>query len=218
MENKMKLNKLEFIAMNSPIRSFIQDKYEIRILRSMTSKKDFPSVLEIGCGNGNGTKLIKKYFMPNTISAIDLDEKMIKIAQKRNKDSNVTFKVMDASNLDFPDNQFDAIFDFGIIHHIPNWRECLNELKRVLKPNGELLIEDLSLDSFTADIGRLWKILSDHPYELMYTTKEFKEYLNEIGFNIINYKVSNPLKLVKFFSLNAIIDHYPTRRRTASLP
>jgi len=143
----------------------------------MRLKKSFQSVLEIGCGNGNGTKLIKKYFAPDNITAVDLDEKMIKIAQKRNKDSTVIFKIMDASNLDLPDNQFDAIFDFGIIHHIPDWRECLKELKRVLKPDGELLIEDLSLDSFTKDIGRLWKLLSDHPYELMYTAKEFKEYL-----------------------------------------
>jgi ubiquinone/menaquinone biosynthesis C-methylase UbiE len=205
----MKLNRLEFIAMNSPIRAFIQERYELKILRSMTLKKNFQSVLEIGCGNGNGTKLIKKYYAPNKISAIDLDEKMIEIAQKRNKDSTVTFKVMDASNLDFPDNQFDAIFDFAMIHHIPEWRDCLKELKRVIKPNGELIIEDLSMDSFSKDIGRLWKLLSDHPYDVMYTAREFKEYLIELGFNIINYKESNPLKLVKFFSLNAIIDHAP---------
>ena len=207
----MKLNKLEVMVMNSPIRSFIQERYQLRILRSMSLKNSFQSVLEIGCGNGNGTRLIKKYFAADKITAIDLDEKMIRIAQKRNKDSTVIFKIMDASNLDFPDQQFDAIFDFGIIHHIPDWRECLHELKRVLKPDGELIIEDLSLDSFTKGTGRLWKILSDHPYESMYTAKEFKEYLYEIGFNIINYKESNPLRLVKFFSLNAIIDHNPTR-------
>jgi ubiquinone/menaquinone biosynthesis C-methylase UbiE len=202
----VKLNKLEFIAMNSPIRSVIQERYELRILRSMTLKRNIQSVLEIGCGNGNGTKLIKKYFSPDNITAIDLDERMIKIAQKRNKDSSVSFKIMDASNLDFPDKRFDAIFDFGIIHHIPNWKDCLVELKRVLLPNGELIIEDLSLDSFTKGTGKLWKILSDHPYESMYTAAEFTEFLKEIGFKIINYKESNPLKLVKFFSLNAIID------------
>ena len=204
--------------MNSSIRSLIQERYELRILLSMRLNKSFQSVLEIGCGNGNGTKLIKKYFAPDNITAVDLDEKMIKLAQKHNKDSTVSFKIMDASNLDFPDNRFDAIFDFGIIHHIPDWKECLHELKRVLKPDGELLIEDLSLDSFTKGMGRLWKILSDHPYESMYTAKEFKEYLYEIGFNIINYKESNPLKLVKFFSLNAIMAHNPTKYTTVTFP
>jgi ubiquinone/menaquinone biosynthesis C-methylase UbiE len=55
---------------------------------------------------------------------------------------------MDASKLDFPDGHFDAVFDFGIIHHIPNWKDCIQELKRVLKPNGEVILEELSIDTF----------------------------------------------------------------------
>jgi ubiquinone/menaquinone biosynthesis C-methylase UbiE len=201
----MKLNRLEFLAMNNPLRAYIQEKYELQILRTMTSVKNIQTALEIGCGNGNGTTLIKKYFCPKNIIAIDLDEKMIGIAQKRNKDATVSYKVMDASKLDLPDKQFDAIFDFGIIHHIPNWKDCLKELKRVLKPNGELIIEDLSIDSFTRGIGKLWKILSVHPYECIYTPKQFTEFMNKIGFKIINYKESNPFGLIRFFSLNAII-------------
>ena len=50
----MKLNKLEFWAMNSPARAFIQDRYELKILRSMSSVKNPGMVLEIGCGNGRG--------------------------------------------------------------------------------------------------------------------------------------------------------------------
>jgi ubiquinone/menaquinone biosynthesis C-methylase UbiE len=169
--------------------------------------KNIQDALEVGCGNGSGAKLIKKYFNPENITAIDSDERMIKIARKRNRDPSISFRVMDASNLDFPDGQFDAIFDFGIIHHIPYWEICLKELKRVLKPGGELLVEDLSLDSFTKGIGRLWRLLSDHPYEFMYTPKEFTKFLNEIGFKIINYKELNPLKLVKLISLNAILEN-----------
>ena len=201
----MKLNKLEFLAMNNPIRAFIQGKYELKILRSMSSMKNAQMALEIGCGNGNGTKLIKKYFCPVKIIGIDLDERMIKIAKQRNKDTSVTFKVMDASKLDFPDKYFDAIFDFRIIHHIPNWKDTLKEIKRVLKPKGELILEDLSIAAFSQGIGKIWRILSDHPYWYMYTPERFTEYLNEIGFSIKNYKESNPLKMIKFFSLNAVI-------------
>jgi len=55
----MKLNRLEFIAMNNLLRAYIQEKYELQILRTMTSIKNIQTALEIGCGNGNGTKLIK---------------------------------------------------------------------------------------------------------------------------------------------------------------
>ncbi len=200
----MKLNKIEFILMNNPLRAFIQDKYELKMLRKMSSTGDIENALEIGCGNGNGTKLIKKYFSPNNIIAIDLDKKMIEIAQNRNKDNSVTFRVMDASKLDFPDNHFDVIFDFGIIHHIPNWKDSIQELKRVLKPNGEIILEELSIDTFSKGIGKIWRKLLDHPYKDMYTNNQFKQYMTETGFKIKNYKVLNPLKMIRYFSLNAI--------------
>jgi ubiquinone/menaquinone biosynthesis C-methylase UbiE len=200
----MKLNKLEFIAMNNPLRAVIQEKYEMHILKTMTSIKNINAALEIGCGNGNGTKLIKKYYNPKEIIGIDLDDKMIAIAKRKNKDASISYKAMDASKLDFPDMRFDAIFDFGIIHHIPNWKDCILELKRVLKRGGELILEDLSIETFTKDIGNLWRLLSDHPYKSMYTAGEFKDFLIVSGFKILNYKESNPLKLIRHFSLNAV--------------
>lgn len=201
----MKLNKIEFMIMNNPLRALIQEKYELKILRAMSSIKNIETALEIGCGNGNGTKVIKKYFSPKNIIAIDLDEKMIEIAQRRNKDTSVTYKVMDASKLDFPNNHFDAVFDFGIIHHIPNWKDCIQELKRVLKPNGEVILEELSIDTFSKGIGRVWRKILDHPYQQMYSAKQFTEFMTETGFEIKNYKESNSLKLIRHFSLNAII-------------
>ena len=200
----MILNKIEFMLMNNPLRALIQDKYEFRILRKMSSPKNMEIVLEIGCGNGNGTKLIKKYFAPKKIIAIDLDERMIKIAQQRNTDSSATFQVMNAAQLNFPNNYFDAIFDFGIIHHIPNWKDCIQELKRVLKPNGKIILEDLSIETFSIGIGKLWKKILEHPYDNMYTKSQFSQYLKEIGFEINNYKEFNPLKLIKHFSLTAV--------------
>ena len=200
----MKLNFLEFIAMNNSLRRIIQEKYELNILRQFSSIKSINYALEIGCGSGYGSKLIKKHFSADNIMAVDLDERMIRIANKRNKDKTIEFRVMDASKLDFPDDSFNAVFDFGIIHHIPNWKDCINEIHRVLKPGGEFILEDLSKESFTKDIGKLWRILSDHPYGSMYTAGEFTEYMTKAGFEIINYKELNPLKFIRHFSLNAI--------------
>lgn len=199
----MKLNKLEFLAMNNPVRELIREKYEMKMLLSQTSGRHFSNVLEIGCGNGSGTRLIQKYFSPENIEAVDFDERMVNKAKKRNPLSGINFQRMDAASLVFPDQHFDAVFDFGIIHHIPDWKACLNELKRVLKPGGELLVADLSRESFTHGSGRLWKTLTDHPYGTMYTAQEFAGYLEKIGFQITHFQATFPLRLVKYFFINA---------------
>jgi ubiquinone/menaquinone biosynthesis C-methylase UbiE len=200
----MKLNTLEFAAMNNPIRGFIQGRYEVKKLRNISSLGRIEIALEIGCGNGNGARVIKRNFSPERIIAIDLDEKMIRIAKKRNRDESISFIAMDASRLDFPDNYFDAVFDFGIIHHIPNWQDCLQEIYRVLKHNGEVVIEDLSIESFTTGVSKLWKRCLVHPYKEMYSTRQFKEYLTETGFDVQHYSESNPMGLVKHFFLTAV--------------
>ncbi len=199
----MKLNRFEFFLMNNPVRRYIQENYELPVLMDMLQPNQFSSVLEIGCGSGNGTRLIRKYFNPRQISAVDLDEKMIRVARESNQDRSVNFQVMDASSLDFPDNSFDAVFDFGIIHHIPNWKDCILELRRVLKNDGKLILEELSIDTFSGFPGRIWKTLLDHPYEEMFSTEEFVSSLKNAGFRIDGFKEFNPLGMIRHFSLVA---------------
>ena len=45
------------------------------------------------------------------------------------------------------DDTYDAVFDFGIIHHIPRWREALDEVARVLKPGGRFFFEEVLRDA-----------------------------------------------------------------------
>ena len=201
----MKLNNLEFFFVNGPIRAYIQEKYELPILMNMLRSKAFDSVLEIGCGNGNGTKLIRKYFNPRHITAIDLDEKMIQIAQETVPDESTIFQVMDASKLDFPNESFDAIFDFSSIHHIPNWKNCIEELKRVLKVGGKLILEEFSIDTFSGFPGRLYRSLLSHPYEQIFSTNEIVQHIENVGFKIDDIKKLNPLKMMPHFFLLASV-------------
>ncbi len=186
----MKLNKLEFLLMNNPFRKLVQKYIEIKRLREYSQLPGGGSVLEIGCGNGYGSGLIKKYFFPRKIYAIDLDEKMIAIAKEK-QDKAISFSVMNATRLKFKDKTFDAIFDFGVIHHIPNWRDCLKELKRVLKPGGQFIIEDYSIETFSTLLGKLLKSFLKHPYNSMYTEEEFIVHLKKIGFTIKAHKRFN---------------------------
>lgn len=179
------MNRIEFWLMNNPIRAFIQG-FEARKLRKMSDLPSEKVVLEIGCGQGVGTKYIQKYFEPKSIRAIDLDPQMVKRAKRRVRDPNITFEVGDASDLSFKDASFDAIFDFGIIHHIPNWEDSLRELYRVLKPDGQLILEDLSIETFEKNfLGKLIKPLLKHPYDQMYKRQVFYSTIKKVGFKVV---------------------------------
>jgi ubiquinone/menaquinone biosynthesis C-methylase UbiE len=199
----MKLNYLEFLLVNNPIRAYVQEKYVLPILMNMLRLNSFDSVLEIGCGNGSGTNLIQKYFHPLHITAVDLDERMIQIARRTIQDETITFQVMDGSKLDFPNESFDAIFDFGMIHHIPNWKDCIEESKRVLKRGGKLILEEYSLDTFSGFPGLLYRLLLRHPYQQMFSTEEFVQHLENVEFKIHDFKKSNPFKMMQHFFLVA---------------
>jgi ubiquinone/menaquinone biosynthesis C-methylase UbiE len=184
------MNKIEFWLMNNPIRALSQ-RYEAKRMKVMTGFRG-GDVLEIGCGQGTGTLLIDRLFSPKKITAMDLDEKMIRRAKRRVHLKHVQFQKGDATNLDFKNNQFDAVFDFGILHHIPNWKVALKEVHRVLKPKGQFILEDLSIESFRLPvIGWLLRVLLDHPYGEMYLREEFFEFVGKNGFKVIAQK-ENP--------------------------
>lgn len=193
------MNKLEYWIIKSPINnSYLQDLVKIRKLQSASSLAKNKVVLEIGCGNGNGSKNIFKRFSPKKIVATDLDQKMVDLAKSRNTNSAITFELGDATKLKYKSNSFDAIFSFGVIHHIPNWEGALVELKRVLKPGGELLIEDLSIETFTTSFGKVLKIFFDHPYKQMFSRVEFLEQLKMLGFEI-KFSSKSSLIGLKYF-------------------
>lgn len=143
-------------------------------------------VLEIGCGHGFGVNAIRRNFSPKQIIATDLDSRMIDSAKLRSKNPNVVYEVADATKLRYKNNSFGAIFDYGVLHHIPGplWKTSLRELYRVLSYKGKLFLYDNSIESFQTFWGRINRIISAHPYESMYTKRELVDYLVSLGFMI----------------------------------
>ncbi len=195
------MNAVEYWLMNNPIRSLVQDRYESRLIRKTSKLPAGEDVLEIGCGQGVGRKLIFKYFKPGTYAGIDLDPKMIERAKRKNRDASKEFAVGDATSLPFPNESFGAVFDYGIIHHIPNWKDALKEVNRVLKPGKEFIFEDLSKETWKRGTGRLFKHVLHHPYDEMFTVQEFKQALQEIGFHIEAFEQKNTMGIAFFYGV-----------------
>ena len=111
---------------------------------------------------------------------------------------NATFMEGDVSNLEFPDSSFDLIIDFGIVHHVPNWKDALAEVHRTLKVHGEFLFEDLSLETWERGIGIPFKRIADHPYDRMFRKQEFIDEILAHGF-AVEAQESSPLSFYHFW-------------------
>lgn len=114
---------------------YVKPMYDY-ILRYFADKKE-ASILDIGCGNG--TILARLANERRTLYGVDLSENMIEIAKKR-LGVHAKLLVADAKELPFSESEFDYIICNASFHHYPYPKETLQEMRRVLKNKGELLI------------------------------------------------------------------------------
>jgi ubiquinone/menaquinone biosynthesis C-methylase UbiE len=98
------------------------------------------TILDIGCGNGRNMKNTNYDFY-----GIDNCKKFIELA----KEVSPNVYLSDMTKLPFSDNFFDAIISIASFHHLSNNErrmECLKEMKRVLKPKGQILLSIWSIN------------------------------------------------------------------------
>ena len=96
------------------------------------------------------------YGIDATQAAINESRNNIKLAfSETNKEFNLQYlEKINAENLPFPDNEFDIVYSFGVLHHAKNTMRCLSEAIRVLKPGGTLKI--MVYSDFSAVGLMLW--------------------------------------------------------------
>jgi ubiquinone/menaquinone biosynthesis C-methylase UbiE len=183
----MRLSGTEFIAMNNPVRNWILKHVEFRIFRRALSDAGIDltgsCILDAGCGGGYSTKLIYRAFNPSRLVAFDLMPEQIEKARTRGTPAE--FSVGDVTRIDHGNETFDAAFVFGILHHVVNWRGALNELARVLRREGVLLVEEPER-RVVARVNRYLRF--SHPEEAMFTWPEFIDALKSSGFGIIHQR------------------------------
>ncbi len=199
----MRQMTFEHMLENNPLRAYVRELMEVKPLRKATDVGTIPYALHIACGNGNPTKQILKHFSPVKLSAIDRDAEAIAEACRKNTNAMVDFSVQGVRSLSFEDDLFDAVFDLADLHNYLDWKSGVLEMKRVLKHSGLMILEELSAETFAHSAGKLFKILTDHPYDSMLTIEGFNDYVLQNGFEILHFEERNPLGLLKYFIMVA---------------
>lgn len=186
----MKLNPVEMVLVNNPFRTLVL-RSTIGWLHAAACAPPVDRVLEIGCGQGDGVSEILSRFHPHALDAFDLDEQQVARARERlaggtKNGAEVRLWVGDAEHVEAAEGSYDAVFEFTIFHHVPNWRRALAEVHRVLRPGGLFLFEELSTEFFSnmPVVSPLLRRFTVHPWDTMFDFPTFRRALRDAGLRV----------------------------------
>ncbi len=134
------------IAVNNPAWDLLLRNFLIRPVVSAIAGEQRRLVLEVGCGQGSTTQTLLKT-MPNAfVTATDIDDDQIRLAERRVKSKRAEFLVEHAAEMSFEDGSFDMVVAFNTLHHVPAWRKAVREAARVLRPGGQYVLTGISAE------------------------------------------------------------------------
>lgn len=138
-------------------------------------------VLDLGCGTGRLYEIFKDKKIDYI--GVDFSENLIAKAKEEYGDH---FKIADILILPFSSDYFDSIWSIAVFHHIPSKElrmRALSEIKRVLKPNGRVIMTCWKIESFfRKDI--FIPFHGKKRYYHAFTKRELRNLFKKSGFEI----------------------------------
>lgn len=95
-------------------------------------------VLDAACGEGYGSHMMSS--VAKSVTGVDIAKDAIAHAKKHYHEPNLQFIEANVLSMDLPDNSFDVVVSFETLEHLGEQEELLAEFRRVLKPDGVLII------------------------------------------------------------------------------
>tara|TARA_Y100000389_G_C17393590_1_gene481295 strand:+ start:699 stop:1286 length:588 start_codon:yes stop_codon:yes gene_type:complete len=143
-------------------------------------------VLDAGCGNGKNMIYLKKKLK----NIIGIDNCLGFVQHCNSKNLNVIHR--DIRNLKFKENSFDFIICIAVIHHLKTENEridCINNLLKILKPNGQLLFTSWAYESDKYSTKKKFKVGNNivkfnnkERYYYIYNETLFNEFCSKINY------------------------------------
>lgn len=151
------------------IESFRADQWCRQILDNAPQKERL-KILDCGCGPGFFSVILAR--KGHEIHAIDGSEGMMAFARKRAEKYglDIQFSIMDCHELEYADQTFDLVVSRNVTHALRNHKQVYSEWKRVLKPDGILLIFDAN-----------WHLTSPGGQEFQETNRRYVECMKTYG-------------------------------------
>lgn len=123
-------------------------------LRRMFPPLEGSDVLDLGCGYGWHSRYASEQGA-RSVLGIDLSERMIKEAEKRNSAPNATYRVLGLEEYEYPESRYDLVISNLVLHYIADLDAIFAKVFRTLKDGGVFLF-NIEHPVFTAGINEDW--------------------------------------------------------------
>ncbi|MEG3906600.1 methyltransferase domain-containing protein [Microcoleus sp. w2-18bC1] len=156
----------------------------------------FGNVLDAGTGTARIPIAISQMRPAWKLTCIDLSANMLKVGaqnvEKAGVRSQIKLELIDAKAMPYPDSYFDMVISNSIIHHLPDPLPFLQEVKRVLKPQGAIFLRDLLrpekaeirdnlVNLYAGDCNAHQKQLFSDSLQAAFTLDEVEEMIQNAG-------------------------------------
>lgn len=156
----------------------------------LLEQEDFETLLDLDCGTGLLLGEILEKIPDIKVKGFDYGIERIEKAKERFKDKDIELEFGQAINLPYEDDSFDIVVSTTTFHHYQQPKKVLNEVYRILKPNGKLIICDTYLGSTLRYLNKISKPINVTDMNL-YSKKDIWRLLNGSGFSGIKWKLLN---------------------------
>lgn len=110
------------------------------------------TVLDVATGRGDFVATLQEVCKDfDVIIGIDQSNVSLNNENEQFKDNRIKFMQMDAINMKFDNNSFDSVTISNSLHHFANPLSVLEEMKRVLKPNGNFIVNEMVCDNLSKE-------------------------------------------------------------------
>jgi len=108
-------------------------------------------VLDAACGEGYGSHLLAA--RAKAVTGLDIGEEAVAHARERYQRDNLRFDQGDATKLPYEDDRFDVVVSFETLEHLESQEKLLAEFRRVLRPEGFLVISSPDRKTYSDETG-----------------------------------------------------------------
>lgn len=148
-------------------------------------------LIDIGCGPGAFLRLVEDTYPDIQLNALDLSEEMISETRERLSDTSIV-TVGDSEHMPLESEQYQVVTCNMSIHHYPHPQNAVNEMYRILKPGGYLLLNDMDCAApIRAAANWVFPRLPGGDVK-MYCRNEIEGMARSAGFRIVRYRKISP--------------------------